>query len=128
MALRHQIGVLQRSAKKRLVLNNIDRVFWIGLSRIWSEWRSALRILKPDTRIIRAGVEGDGRLGRGTVDRVDHGFEQTQPTGWEADTCANHYAVVVVTGSRQRSIVGTAVWSGLMKQFSGCQRSPLSAK
>jgi putative transposase len=41
IALRHQIGVLQRSAKKRLVLNNIDRLFWIGLSRIWSEWRSA---------------------------------------------------------------------------------------
>ena len=46
----------------------------------------------------RAGVEGDGRLGRGTVDRVDHGFEQTQLTGWEADTCANYYAVVDVTG------------------------------
>ena len=48
--------------------------------------------------IVRAGVERDGRLGRGTVDRVDHGFEQTQPTGWEADTCANHYAVIDVTG------------------------------
>jgi hypothetical protein len=27
VALRHQIGVLQRSAKKRLALNNADRLF-----------------------------------------------------------------------------------------------------
>jgi hypothetical protein len=33
IALRHQIGVLQRSAKKRLSLNHVDRLFWIGLSR-----------------------------------------------------------------------------------------------
>jgi putative ubiquitin-RnfH superfamily antitoxin RatB of RatAB toxin-antitoxin module len=35
VALRHQIGVLQRSAKKRLSLNNADRLFWIGLSRVF---------------------------------------------------------------------------------------------
>src|ERR1700761_7869756 len=51
IALRHQIGVLQRSAKKRLALNNADRLLWIGLSRVWAEWRSALRIVKPDTVI-----------------------------------------------------------------------------
>jgi transposase InsO family protein len=51
IALRHQIGVLQRSAKKRLKLNNADRLFWIGLSRVWMEWRSALVIVKPDTVI-----------------------------------------------------------------------------
>ena len=51
IALRHQIGVLQRSAKKRLSLNHADRLFWVGLSRVWAEWRSALRIVKPDTVI-----------------------------------------------------------------------------
>ena len=49
IALRHQIGVLQRSAKKRLELHNSDRLFWVGLSQLWSEWRSAL--VKPDTVI-----------------------------------------------------------------------------
>jgi transposase InsO family protein len=49
--LRHQIGVVQRSAKKRLSLNQADRLFWIGLSRMWAEWRSALKIVKPDTVI-----------------------------------------------------------------------------
>src|ERR1700752_17591 len=51
VALRHQIGVLQCSAKKRLALNNADRLLWIGLSRMWAEWRSALKIVKPDTVI-----------------------------------------------------------------------------
>ena len=51
IALRHQIGVLQRSAKKRPPLNNADRLFWIGLSRVWAEWRSTLKIVKPDTVI-----------------------------------------------------------------------------
>jgi hypothetical protein len=51
VALRHQIGVLQRSAKKRLPLNNSDRLLWIGLARVWAEWRSALVIVKPDTVI-----------------------------------------------------------------------------
>jgi hypothetical protein len=51
IALRHQIGVLQRSAKKRLRLHNSERLFWVGLSRVWSEWRSALVIVKPDTVI-----------------------------------------------------------------------------
>jgi putative transposase len=51
VALRHQIGVLQRSAKKRPALNKADRLFWIGLSRVRAEWRSALKIVKPDTVI-----------------------------------------------------------------------------
>jgi len=49
LALRHQIGVLQRSARKRPKLTPADRLFWVGLSRIWSDWRSALAIVKPET-------------------------------------------------------------------------------
>ena len=50
------------------------------------------------TAIFRAGVEGDGRLLRGTMDGVNHLFKQNQPTGWQAETRANHYAVVDVIG------------------------------
>jgi putative transposase len=55
--LRHQIGVLQRSATKRPRLTAGDRLLWIGLSRIWRDWRSALAIVKPDTVVAwhRAG-------------------------------------------------------------------------
>src|SRR5215469_11610878 len=51
VALRHQICVLQRSAKKRLRLTPADRLFWVVLSRIWTEWRAALAIVQPETVI-----------------------------------------------------------------------------
>ena len=49
LALRHQIGVLQRSARKRPRLTPGDRLLWVWLSRIWSDWRSVLAIVQPDT-------------------------------------------------------------------------------
>ena len=49
LALRHQIGVLQRSAGKRPKLTSGDRLLWICLSRLWRDWRSALAIVKPET-------------------------------------------------------------------------------
>ena len=49
VALRHQIGVLQRSAKKRPRLNASDRFLWVWLSQVWTDWRSALVIVKPQT-------------------------------------------------------------------------------
>ena len=48
LALRHQIGVLQRSAK-RPKLTPVDRLLWAWLSHIWSDWRSALAIVQPET-------------------------------------------------------------------------------
>jgi len=55
LALRHQIGVLQRSARKRPKLTSVDRrVVWAWLSHIWSEWRSALAIVQPE--IVLAGT------------------------------------------------------------------------
>src|SRR5262245_30576315 len=51
IALRHQLNVLQRNRPQRLVLNGIDRCFWVWLSRVWCGWRSALIIVKPETVI-----------------------------------------------------------------------------
>src|SRR2546425_1165020 len=52
VALRHQLTVLQRTQKpKRLMLNRTDRWLWVWLSRLWSGWRSALIIVKPETVI-----------------------------------------------------------------------------
>src|SRR6266852_5439726 len=39
LALRHQIGVLHRSAGKRPKLTSGDRLLWICLSRLWRDWR-----------------------------------------------------------------------------------------
>jgi len=49
LALRHQIGVLQRSTRKHLTLTPGDRILWVWLSGVWSGWRSALAIVKPET-------------------------------------------------------------------------------
>jgi hypothetical protein len=51
IALRHQLTVLKRTHKTKLVLNRGDRCLWVWLSRVWSGWRSALVIVKPDTVI-----------------------------------------------------------------------------
>ena len=50
LALRHQLAVLQRQ-KKRVRLGAADRLLWVLLSRIWSQWRSALVVVKPETVI-----------------------------------------------------------------------------
>ncbi len=52
IALRHQLLVLQRSNRgHRLRLHNSDRLLWVWLSRLWTGWRSALIIVKPETVI-----------------------------------------------------------------------------
>jgi putative transposase len=49
LALRHQLEVLQRSQPRRLRLVQADRWLWTWLSRVWSAWRTALVIVKPET-------------------------------------------------------------------------------
>jgi len=72
VALRHQIGVLQRSAKKRPKLTPADRLLWVWLSRTWRDWRSALAIVRPETvwpGIVPAFAgSGAGRCGAANPD------------------------------------------------------------
>ena len=51
LALRHQINVLRRSQRGRVHLTSADRLFWTWLMYLWSGWRSALAIVKPETVI-----------------------------------------------------------------------------
>jgi hypothetical protein len=48
LALRHQLNVLQLSVK-RPRLSAVDRWLWVRLSRNWSGWLAALKLLKPAT-------------------------------------------------------------------------------
>jgi putative transposase len=50
LALRQQLGIYKRR-QMRPGLNNADRQFWQLLSRLWSDCRSVLVIVKPDTII-----------------------------------------------------------------------------
>src|SRR6202158_5504510 len=57
IALRHQIAVLERSGTRRPCFQLWDRLFWILLSRWWTQWRDTLIIVQPETvlRWRRAG-------------------------------------------------------------------------
>ena len=48
LALRHQLEVLKRSAK-RPRFDPADRCLWVLLSQWWSEWPHALAIMQADT-------------------------------------------------------------------------------
>jgi hypothetical protein len=75
LALRHQLGVLQRSVK-RPRLTPPDRLLWAWLCEIWIDWRSALVIVRPHTviawhrkrfRLFWTGKIRRGQPGRPTV-------------------------------------------------------------
>ena len=50
LALRHQLGVLQRSVK-RPKLTRADRLLWAWLCAVWSDWQASVFIVKASTVI-----------------------------------------------------------------------------
>ncbi len=50
LALRQQLAIMKRSSK-RPRLRNLDRLFWILLSRLWRNWQEPLIVVKPETVI-----------------------------------------------------------------------------
>ena len=48
LALRQQLAILEHKSKCPR-LRKRDRIFWVWLSRFWSNWRTALLIVQPDT-------------------------------------------------------------------------------
>jgi putative transposase len=111
LALRHQIGVLLRSARKRPKLTPLDRLLWVGLSRIWSDWRSALAIVNPETVVawhrasfrllwswkVRRGNPGRPVVAREVRDLIRRMCRENP--GWG---CASHPRRVAQTRHRYR--------------------------
>ena len=50
LALRQQLAVL-RAKTPRPQVRTVDRLFWVGLSRIWPKWKDVLHLVKPETVI-----------------------------------------------------------------------------
>ena len=50
LALRQQILVLERTHPKP-PLTELDRTFWVLLSRLWADWHRPLRLVQPATVI-----------------------------------------------------------------------------
>jgi putative transposase len=62
LALRHQVGVLTRTAgHRRPSLGTWDRGLWVVLCRHWNAWRGALAVVQPAT-VLRWHREGFRRL------------------------------------------------------------------
>ena len=51
LALRHQVMVLKRQHPGRPKLRKLDRIFWVWLSQLWTEWRFSIIIVQPKTVI-----------------------------------------------------------------------------
>jgi hypothetical protein len=77
LALRQQLAAYKRTSK-RPRLRMFDRAFWVGLSKLWQKWSTALVIVKPET-VIRWHRQGfrlywrwrsrPKRLGRPSIPR-----------------------------------------------------------
>jgi hypothetical protein len=82
LALRQQLATYKRTSK-RPRLRMFDRAFWVGLTKLWGEWRAALIIVKPET-VIRWHREGfklywrhksrTRKIGRPTIPRKHINF------------------------------------------------------
>src|SRR5215831_13127900 len=73
-ALRVQLAAFRRK-RRRPLLTTFDRLFWVGLSRVWRGWRGPLHYVQADTvlrwdrerfrrfwaRLSRAKCRGRGR-------------------------------------------------------------------
>src|SRR3954462_11933842 len=59
-ALRIQLAAFQRK-RKRPLLTTCDRVFWITLHSVWSDWRHPLMYVQADT-VVRWQRERFGRF------------------------------------------------------------------
>lgn len=75
IALRHQLIVLKRTVPKAR-FKNTDRLLWLVLRAVWSRWRGALEIIRPETVVCwhRAGFRLYWRFrargtGRPKIDR-----------------------------------------------------------
>ena len=54
-ALRQQLAVLRRSVK-RPRLSKVDRVFWVLLRRIWTDWEASCPKTQTNSRLARRAV------------------------------------------------------------------------
>ncbi len=48
ISLRHQLSVY-KSKKAKPRITDVDRSFWVALTKVWAKWRESLIIVKPET-------------------------------------------------------------------------------
>src|SRR5438128_231724 len=106
LALRHQLQVLQRTQPRRLRLTKADRWLWIGLSRIWFGWRTALVVVKPETVIASCAKTRPVRLRSLTVVELEQTAEPLTTFGLAR---SDHHRL-----GRDELVAETLVWPFVM--------------
>src|SRR5438445_10198592 len=48
LALRQQLSIW-KARQPRPRLTEMDRIFWVVLSRLWKNWRFSLQVVRPET-------------------------------------------------------------------------------
>jgi hypothetical protein len=69
LVLRHQLNIQRRHLPKRLTLSAMDRLIFVGLSRLAPSTLNALTIVKPET-VVRWHRARSDRTGAGNHDLV----------------------------------------------------------
>lgn len=83
LALRHQLAIYRRTTRRPRI-RPTDRILWSWLSRVWSEWRETLVIVRPETvlawrrrrfrehwtKLIRSGKPGRPSIPREVRDLI----------------------------------------------------------
>ena len=66
LALRQQLAVW-KARQPRPRLTEMDRIFWVLLSRLWTGWRYSLQVVRPET-VVGWHRQGSDATGRGRAD------------------------------------------------------------
>jgi hypothetical protein len=128
LALRHQIGVLERSVQKGPRLTSTDRLLWVSLYRFWRHWRSMLLIVKPETVVawhrkgfrlfwswkVRHGQKGRPAISRQTRDLIRRMCCEN-PT-WDAPHILAFMGSCPSSASTSAKVASLSTWSAAVNR------------
>ena len=106
LALRHQLHVLQRTRPRQVRLAATDRWLWVVLSRLWTGWRTALVVVKPETVIASCAKTRPVRLRSLTVVELEQTAEPLTTFGLAR---SDHHRL-----GRDELVAETLVWPFVM--------------
>jgi len=101
VALRHQLEVLRR-ATPRLRLRRRARIFWVCLSRLWTNWRASLVLAHPQ-RSSHGIAKASSSTGAGSPDHAYPVAPSICSSGsWFFDTTVENSSMSTSPSQRHR--------------------------
>src|SRR5664280_3808527 len=78
LALRQQLLALH-AKRPRPRLSSVDKLFWVVLRKVWSDWKRSLILVTPET-VVRWHRTGFGCTGAGSRE-LERWWEENQSAG-----------------------------------------------